>query len=469
MSAPIKFGTDGWRGVIARDYTFDNLSRVADAMAEWVKTQAGADRPQVMIGYDTRFQGTAFTEHVANRLAHHGVKVFLSPGFVSTPMVSLATLQRQCHAGVVITASHNPPSYNGFKVKGHFGGPAFPSMIADLEQRIPDQAPELENNMEEWEDSRQVEYYDMEALYLNHVKQAIDLKAIHESGLKIGYDAMYGAGQRAFTKLFPQAQVLHCVPNPGFMGQAPEPIERNLSQLQHLVREHNLDFGLANDGDADRIGLFNEKGEFVDSHHIILLLIHYLAGIKKQKAKVIVTFSCTDKIRKLCEHYGLPLEVTKIGFKYIGELMQQEDVLVGGEESGGIAVKGHVPERDGIFIGLVILEMMAATGKSLTQLVEDVYALTGSFSVQRNDLHLPEEQKQAVMKQCREGGFKAFGAYTVQEVQDKDGFKFLFEGGEWVLIRPSGTEPVLRIYAEGADRKAADAILAAVVQTIVPA
>ncbi|MFN7708035.1 MAG: phosphoglucomutase/phosphomannomutase family protein [Sphingobacteriia bacterium] len=455
----IKFGTDGWRAIIADTYTLDNLSRVTQATIRCV--QAHFDKPTVVIGYDCRFGGQMFAEAVAIQCAEQGVKALLSPGYASTPMVSLATLQRQCSMGIVITASHNPPEYNGFKLKGHFGGPAFPSIISEVESLIPDEACRPTTSLQAQLDAGWVEYYDMEALYINHLKQSFDLKKIRQSGLKIGYDAMYGAGQRVMHRLFPEAHFLHTGWNPGFEGQAPEPIEKNLQPFQQLIRAQGLDYGLATDGDADRIGLFDEEGNFVDSHHLLLLAQQYLFHDKNLRGKIVYTFSCTGKIEQMARQNGLPTEQTKIGFKYIGEIMANEPVLVGGEESGGLAVAGHIPERDGIYIGLLILEMMAARGKKLTELVQDLYAEVGAFSVQRVDLHVEEEKKHRIMLYCKGGKYTRFGTYAVERTEDLDGYKFHLGAGRWVLVRPSGTEPLLRVYAEGANRAEAEAILAA--------
>ena len=465
MADPIKFGTDGWRAIIADTYTLDNLSRVTAATAAYVKAHHPAN-PSVMIGYDCRFGGAMFARAVANQLAQLGVKAFLSPDYASTPMVSLATLQRQCSLGIVITASHNPPDYNGFKLKGHFGGPAFPAIISEVEGSIPDAPQRMPDRFEELLAQRQIEFYDMEALYLNHIKQSFDLEAIHKSGLKIGYDAMYGAGQGVMRKLFPHAELLHCTLNPGFEGQAPEPIEKNLQPFAERIRSQGLDFGLATDGDADRIGLFDEKGQFVDSHIIMLLSQWYLYQDKGQRGKIVYTFSCTDKIRQMAEKHGLPWEMTKIGFKYIGEIMANEAVLVGGEESGGMAVAGHIPERDGIYMGLLMLEMMARRGRTLTQLVQDLYDYIGPFSVQRHDLHIDDDKKHRVMLYCQGGKYQQFGTYVVTRTEDVDGYKFHLGEGRWVMVRPSGTEPLLRVYAEGHNRQEADAILAAAVQVL---
>jgi phosphomannomutase len=461
---PIKFGTDGWRAIIAEDYTFDNLTRVTEGMASWLK--ASFEKPSVMIGYDCRFNGPLFSNLVARVMAAHGIQVFVAQRFVSTPMVSLAVHKRQVSAGIVITASHNPPEYNGFKIKGEFGGPALPDTVADVEARIPDTPGIYPLSFTELEDQGLIQHFDMESLYLNHIRENFDLPLIHNAGIKIGYDAMYGAGQRAFRKLFPEATMLHAEFNPSFLGTAPEPIEKNLGEFQSLIRAAGLDYGLATDGDADRIGLLDENGVFVDSHHIILLLIHYLHKVKGLDGKIVYTFSVTPKVDKLARLYNLPVECTKVGFKYICEIMLNEQVLVGGEESGGIAIAGHVPERDGIYIGLTILEMMARSGKRLTELVQEIYDIVGPFNFQRRDLHLAEAEKNAIVQRLKTDPYTQFGDYKVLVTQDLDGYKFDFADEQWVMIRPSGTEPVLRIYAESSTRAGAEAILDVVIATI---
>ncbi len=461
----IKFGTDGWRAIIAKDFTIENLTRVTEATAKWL-WNLNTNNPSVMVGYDCRFGGKLFAEVVANVLAHHQIKVFITPGFVSTPMVSLATVQRQCTAGIIITASHNPPEYSGFKIKASYGGPAIPSMIEAVENNIPEKASEYPHKLDTFIASKKIEYYDAEALYINTIKQSFQLDKIKKSGFKLGYDAMYGAGQNVIKKLFPDAVLLHCDYNPSFMGQAPEPIARNLVSFQELIREEKISIGLATDGDADRIGLFDENGNFVDSHHIILLLIHYLHQYKNQRGKIVCTFSCSSKISKLAQFYGLPIQITKIGFKYICEIMQQEVVMVGGEESGGISVMGHIPERDGIWMGLLIYEFMAITGKTITQLLQEIYQIVGPFAVDRYDLHLPEEQKNQIIQQCKDNSYKQFGGYTVQEIETIDGYKFHLGNDRWVMIRPSGTEPLLRVYAEAETLDEVYRILDATKETI---
>lgn len=462
----IKFGTDGWRAIIAESYTVNNVKRVAEATAKFMVANG---MKQVVIGYDCRFGGKMFAETTASVIGAYNIKVLLSDRIISTPMVSLGVVKTKSDMGVVITASHNPASYNGYKLKSSFGGPTIPADIAAIEQLIPETAmiaPPLVNDLLE---SDIVEYQDFEQIYIDHVEENFDLDAIKNSGIGMAYDAMYGAGQDGMKRLFPDAHLLHCDKNPSFMGQAPEPIEKNLTEISKYIADRDdVHIGIANDGDADRIGMFDEEGHFVDSHRILLLLLFYQFEHKKLNGKVVITFSVTEKMKKLAELYGLDIEVTKIGFKYIAEIMIKEDILVGGEESGGLAVKGHIPERDGIWIGIMILELMAKTGKSLKELIDEVYAKVGGFAFERDDLRLTEEKKQSIIENCANDAYSAFGPLTVVKIEKIDGFKFHFEDGTWVMIRPSGTEPVLRVYAEAPDRQATRRILDTVKNSILP-
>jgi phosphomannomutase len=285
--------------------------------------------------------------------------------------------------------------------------------------------------------------------------------------LRIGYDAMYGAGQNVIRRLLPEATFLHCDYNPSFEGQSPEPIAKNLREFSEVIKlSGNIDVGLATDGDADRIGLFDSEGNFIDSHHIILLLIHYLKKYKGFSGKVATAFSTTVKIRKMCRHYDLPLDVVKIGFKYICGIMITEDVLLGGEESGGIAIKGHIPERDGVWMGLVLFEFMAKTGKNLRELIDEVYEITGPFAFERNDLHLDEEVKNRIVANCKAGKYTAFGDHKIIRTEDLDGWKYFLSEEEWIMIRASGTEPVLRTYAESSSQERAFELLEAARETL---
>ena len=368
-----------------------------------------------------------------------------------------------------MTASHNPPSYNGFKLKADFGGPLAPEKINEVENLIPEKANlKFEKiSVEQAIEKGWVQIIDIEKDYIDHVNASFDLETINSSNLKLVYDAMYGAGQRVIPQILPNTTLLHCEHNPSFYGQAPEPIAKNLKELEQFLKStKTFSCALATDGDADRIGMYNGSGQFIDSHHIILLLIHYLVKYKKMTGKIAIAFSVTPRVYKMCEHYNLEHVTTKIGFKEIASIMVKEDVLLGGEESGGIAVKGHIPERDGIWMGLIIWEFMAKSGKTLDALIQEVYDIVGEFKFERNDLHITEELKQSIIANCKNKAYNSFGKYKIKEVQTTDGFKYFFDDQRWVMIRPSGTEPVLRTYAEAPTIEEVREILAATKETI---
>jgi phosphomannomutase len=467
LAHQIKFGTDGWRAIIAEEYTVENVARVAHATSLWLKKNV--ENPSIVIGHDCRFAGELFVQTATKVYLSHGISVKMAKGFISTPMISLAAVQLKCSLGVVITASHNPPSYNGYKLKAHYGGPLSPEKVQEIEDMIPEISPVDLSSVSIDEEIKKgtIEIVDLETNYVRHVEANFDLDAIKKSGLRLAYDAMYGSGMNVMKRILPDTELLHCDYNPSFDGQAPEPIEKNLKELENKIKtQGNIDCALATDGDADRIGLYNGKGEFIDSHHIILLLIHYMVKYKKMSGKVVTAFSATPRVKKMAEHYGLDYEVVKIGFKYIAGIMVEEDVLIGGEESGGIAVKGHIPERDGIWMGLIIWEFMAKSGKTLDDLIQEVYTIVGPFKFERNDLHITDELKNKIVENCKLNKYKAFGSYNVEEVQTIDGFKFFFDENRWMMIRPSGTEPVLRTYAEAPTIEEVREILAVTEKTI---
>lgn len=456
----IKFGTDGWRAIIADQYTFANLERVTRATARWLHQTA--DAPRVVLGHDTRFLGRAFAEHAARVFAAEGIPVLFAETFVPTPAISWAAEHFGQAAGIVITASHNPPAYNGFKIKASYGGPASPAMIAAVEAELPGvQAGGALPSFASCVEEGTVTLRDLRADYLAMLEVRIDLKAIRASGLKVAHDAMYGAGQGALAELLDEAQVvaIRSEVNPGFQGQAPEPIERNLDLLAQAVVQQGADAGIANDGDADRIGMYDEQGTFVNSHQLLALLVHYLHKERGLTGTVIKTFSTTHMLDKMCAAYGLPLETTPIGFKYIGSKIVEGDVLVGGEESGGIAVKGHIPERDGLYIGLLVLEMMVKMGQPLSALVQALTDAFGPHHTYREDVHTTEEKKQAALARLKdEGGLRHVAGQTVKGFETLDGYKHIMAAG-WVLVRPSGTEPVLRVYAEATTPALAKALV----------
>ncbi len=463
----IKFGTDGWRAIIAQEFTVDNVARVSVAVADWIEKHHPENRT-MLVGHDCRFAGELFAGTVARVMVSRGIRVHIARGFVSTPMISMGANVLNAAMGVIITASHNPPAYNGYKLKGRHGGPLIPEEVQEVEDLIPDtHGIDLAGiDLAKAEADGLIQVVDLEGMYVERVEKSFDLAAIRGSGMKLAFDAMYGSGQNVIPRILPEATLLHCVPDPSFQGQAPEPIHKNLLEFSELIRNGDIDSGLAIDGDADRIGLYNGEGEFIDSHHIILLLIHYLVKYKGFSGKVVVAFSATPKVRNMCEHYGLEYQVTKIGFKHIAGIMITEDVLLGGEESGGIAIKGHIPERDGIWMGLTIWEFMAKSGKTLNGLIQEVYDIVGPFAYERNDLHISEDLKQQVLLACAEGRYKQFGELEVRSVETIDGTKYHFDNEQWLMIRASGTEPVLRCYAGSDSLENARKILAACQRTI---
>lgn len=464
MIPAIKFGTDGWRAVIADDYTFANLERVALATARYFKKHRKA-RNGLVIGYDARFMSKEFAQKSAEVIANAGVRVKLADSIVSTPMISLVTKLENAAGGIVITASHNPPKYNGFKIKGDYGGPAHPEMIERVEKELAavlrlKRFPAGADSLERLIAKGKVVLIAMKQRYLDDIATKLDLERIRNSGIKVLYDAMYGAGMGVLDSVLPHATQIHSTFNPSFGGTNPEPLAQNLSELMTGVKNGGFDIGIATDGDADRIGAVDAAGNFVDSHRIFCLLLKYLVEVKGLRGEVVKSLSVTQMVNRQCERYGLTMHETPIGFKYICRLMTERDVLIGGEESGGLGVKGHIPERDGIYLGLMLCEIMAVCGKSLGALVRELLDEYGEHEFRRVDLHVTEKEKSALMKRFQ-GGVKSIGDYPVTGRKDTDGHKFFVDGG-WLLVRASGTEPLIRVYAEGASVAQVESLLRSV-------
>lgn len=458
----MKFGTDGWRAIIAKDFTFDNLSVVAKATARWI-LDSRISTNGVVIGYDCRFLGREFAQHVACQVAAMGVPVRMADSIVPTPAVSWAALHYGA-VGIVITASHNPPEYNGFKIKAPFGGPATPDHIREVEARCSDYDAKVDvDDYRTCLRQGRIREIPLEGMYLDVIRGRIDLDAIRSTGVKIVHDAMFGASRGIIrTLLGSQVHELHGELNPGFNGVAPEPIEMNLGELSEYIRKNRCAVGIANDGDGDRVGMYDETGKFVDSHQLLSLLLWYLHTQKGLNGTIIKTFSTTQMLDKMADRYGLPVMVTPIGFKYIADKFVDGDVLIGGEESGGIAVKGHIPERDGIYIGLLVVEMMVKTGKALSELVQMLFDDFGAHFNRRIDLHTTDEKKDRLVARAKVGDITQVMHYQVTDVETIDGVKLHLSNGARVLIRASGTEPVLRIYSESHSPEDAQAIVDAV-------
>ncbi len=464
----IQFGTDGWRAIVASQFTVANVARATSATANWLLKKYS--NPEVVIGYDTRFLGKMFAETAAKVLAAKGIRVSISEDFVSTPMVSLAVKELEANLGIMITASHNDYRYNGFKVKGSYGGSLLADDLKDIEHLI-----SLENEFDlellKWDvfiELELIKYINLEDLYFNYIKDHFNLRQINKSGLKIAFDAMYGSGQRVIKRILKKARFFHCTVDTQFGHTPPEPLEHHLQEMSQYIRKSgDVDVGLAIDGDGDRIALVGKDGEYISSHHIILILIHYLAKYRQMNGKVITGFSSTSKVEKLSLHYGLMITRVPIGFKDICKIMINEEVLLGGEESGGIAIHGYLPERDGIWMALTILQFMAETGKSLDDILQEIFKITGPFACRRRDIQIPREKRIRIIEACRMGDYKSFGRFQVESIEELDGSKFYFDEDEWVMLRASGTEPILRIYSEAKDRETAEEILEAAYKTVV--
>jgi phosphomannomutase len=460
----IKFGTDGWRGVIARDFTFDNLSLVAQATMDYMKRE-GLEDNGLVIGYDRRFLSREFAGRVAEVAAGNGIRVWLGNGCAPTPAVSWAVHELGAGGGVMITASHNPPIYNGFKFKEAFGGSARPTTTRALEElitaNIAAERPVLAIPLAEALTSGLVEMIDMQTGYFRQLASYVDLELIRKAAIPVVVDPMYGAGAGLIPLLLPGVSEIHTMENPSFGGRPPEPTEEHLTELALLVKDGPYRLGLALDGDADRIGAVDETGEFFSSHRIFTVILRHLYERKGLAGGVVKTVSTTRMIDLLCEKFGLELFETPIGFKHICELMLDHDILMGGEESGGLGVKGHIPERDGILMGLLLLEAMAMSGKGVRRLLDETMDEIGHFSYQRIDLPIDNVAKERLIARLKIGGIGAIADRPVTAENFRDGFKYIFGDGSWLLIRPSGTEPVLRLYCEAGDRQAVDELLAA--------
>ncbi len=455
----IKFGTDGWRAIIAEEYTFENLNIVSQAAGTWI-TEEKITKNGVVIGYDARFLGREFAEHAAEVFAEMEIPVRFSSEIVATPVISWAAKHFDA-VGIVITASHNPPIYNGFKIKAPFGGSASPDQIAEVEEKLKSVSKPISvKPFKDFKKAGLIREMDLIEGYLDVISKRIDIDAIKKSGIHIAHDPMFGSGSGLLKQLLgDQVVEIHNNRDPLFGGIAPEPMEQNITELSAFVAENNCAMGIANDGDADRIGMTDENGNFVSSHLILSLLAQYLHQEKGLSGTIVKTFSTTDMLNKQAEVYNLPIEVTPIGFKYVADKIITGDVLVGGEESGGVSAKGHLPERDGIYIGLLIAEMMVTSGKPLSRLVQDLFDEFGMHEYFRTDMHTDENKKKGMMRFCSDKKLTEIAGKKVVAWDMTDGVKHTLEDGSWLLVRQSGTEPVLRIYSEAKDKATAEELV----------
>ncbi|PYX70415.1 MAG: phosphoglucosamine mutase [Acidobacteria bacterium] len=456
MTQEIKFGTDGWRGLIADDFTFDNVRRVAGAIAGYVLKNEDAKRG-VVAGYDARFASPRAAQIVAEVLAEAGIPVKLANDYTPTPAVSYAVKHQGAAGGVMVTSSHNPWNWNGVKFKGNFGGSATPAIMKKIED-------ELAVGAAPKGTKAKIEEVDLKKEYVKAVCAFADMDLIAKTKLKFAVDAMYGSGRGVLTGIFADRGV-HCVAirqelNPLFPGINPEPIEPHVAVLQETVVREKCDAGLATDGDADRIGAVAEDGSFVDSHKIFCVLLYWLLERKKWPGEVVRAFNTTRMIDRIAAKYGRKLHETSIGFKYVADLMMEREILMGGEESGGIGYSRFLPERDGVLNSLLLANAMSEEGKPLGQLVADLQREFGPHYYGRRDLHIPDEMKQNAIQRARSESTQTLGKYKVLKKEHMDGVKFFLDaptngnGAEaWALFRASGTEHLLRLYTEASSKE----------------
>lgn len=474
---PIHFGTDGWRAVISDSFTFDNLRMVTQAIADavasehWARPANGTQNQgpeRIVVGFDTRFLSDRFAGEVARVLAANGFAVFLAQSDSPTPAISYAVKHLGAVGGVMITASHNAPRYNGVKLKGAFGGSALPEQCRRVEVYINDNEQQARGpNLMDFNKAREmglIEKFNPLPAYYDHLRTLIKSDVIAENPQRLVVDSMYGSG-RGVIKGFLQgtgcevAEIRNEM-NPGFGGVHPEPIAKNLGALASAISAGMGNFGLCTDGDADRIGAMDERGNFVNPHKIMALSLKYLVEKRGMNGAVVRTVSTTRMIDRLAKRYGLKLYETPVGFNHIADYMMSEDVLIGGEESGGISFKGHIPEGDGPIMGLLLVEIVAALGKPLHELVNDLLEDVGPAYYERTDLRLNHPVAKAEMTRFLiEQAPSEIGGLKVEEISQQDGVKYIMADDSWLLIRPSGTEPVLRVYAEGKQQATVKALL----------
>jgi len=459
MTSPIKFGTDGWRAIIAEDFTFHNVRACAQSVVQYLRAHGLSGRGLV-VGYDTRFASDDFAAAVAEVAAGNGIKAYLCDRPAPTPAVSYSVLRKGAGGAAVITASHNPARWNGFKYKPEYAGSASPEVVAELEAAIPrilaeDSVRALP--LAEAEAQGLVERFDPRPAYLEQLGRLVELERIRSAGLRVVVDSMYGVGAGYLAGLLAggrtKVRELHAERNPLFPGLArPEPIAENLSALSEAVVREGADVGLASDGDADRLGVVDENGRYIDQLQTFGLIVYHLLEVRGERGPIVKSITTTRMVQRLGELYGVPVHETAVGFKFLGPKMIEVDALIAGEESGGYAFRGHLPERDGILAGLYFLDFMARTGKRPSQLLEELYRKVGPHYYDRLDLRLPEEERESIYRRVRQARPERLAGLQVTGIDTTDGFRFLLEGGGWLLLRFSGTEPLLRIYTEVGDR-----------------
>lgn len=456
----IKFGTSGWRAVIADEFTFLNVRKVSQAIAGYVKSNCPRNNspPQVIVGYDTRFNSKEFAQSAANILASNGIKVLFTDRDTPTPVISFQIIDKKADGAINITASHNPPEYNGLKFSPSHGGPAAPAVTKDIEKRIA----KIKGEVEELPPDNfkyPIEEFDPKVKYIARIEELVRLDEIRNTELKIVVDLMYGTGRGYLDEILEEAdcrvEILNEDLDPLFGGRPPEPAKENLSKLIAEVKKRKADLGLALDGDADRFGIVDESGRFYTPNEVISLLFKHLIETRPRLKQVARTHSTTTLIDRIAKRYGIDVVETPIGFKYIGEILLKGDCIIGGEESGGLSIANHLPEKDGILACLLVVEMVAMQGKKLSHILDDLYCEFGRSYPGKMNFTLTDDEKSQLLNMLDKHPPQKIAGLKISELNRKDGFKFILEDSSWIIIRPSGTEPLVRCHFEANSRSLA--------------
>jgi len=459
---PIHFGTSGWRGVIAEDFTFANVRLAAAAIARYLLSKSS--RPQVIVGYDTRFMAERFAETVAETLGSHGVETWVCLRPDPTPAISYHIIQNKLDGGINITASHNPAEYSGLKFSSADGAPALPEVTQEIESYVgriqsgefPVKGTAPVASLRHTVDPRPA--------YLDDLRRKVDLKAIGAARMKIAYDPLYGTGRNYLDELLREAgaevHTIHDFRDVLFSGVGPEPSEKNLAELSQFVREQRCALGVSTDGDADRFGFIDADGTWIQPNYILAMLADYLIDVRKIPGGIGRSVATTHLMDAVANYHHVPLYQTPVGFKYVGELVKEDKIVLGGEESAGLSIRGHLPEKDGILACLLVAEAVAKRGQSIRQQLEALFKKVGTFYPVRINLSLNPDVKTRLLEKLRRD-WNEFGAQKVAKIDRTDGLKMIREDGSWVLMRPSGTEPVVRVYCEAASHAELDSLVSA--------
>ncbi|HAM39672.1 MAG: phosphoglucomutase [Elusimicrobia bacterium RIFOXYC2_FULL_34_12] len=463
----IKFGTSGWRGIIADDFTFDNVKIVTQAIADYVK-QNNKNNPKIIVGYDPRFHSENFSKLSSSVLAGNGIKVLLTKRDCPTPVISYEIIRRKTDGGINFTASHNPPEYNGLKFSPSWGGPALPETTKAIEKRCEEllQASSKteikEIDFSEGKKKGLIEEIEPENLYIKRLHQLVDLKAIKKSNLKMIIDLLYGTGRGYLDKILEdtgcRVKVLHNYRDVLFGGHPPEPSKENLGELLKILKKEKYNLGLGTDGDADRFGIIDRDGTFITPNDTIALLLNHLVKTRNWKGVVARSVMTTHLVDAVAKKHGIEVRETPVGFKYIGDVMLKEDMIIGGEESGGLTILGHIPEKDGILACLLVAEMVAINKKPIKEILKQIYKEVGVILSTRLNFRMPQEKMEQVKSKLAQNPPSEIASLKVKDINKLDGYKFILEDGSWVGLRLSGTEPVIRIYVEASNNKKINAL-----------